>query len=334
MPYLGSSTLADVLEEVHRGDQPVVRGSQILDALSKHEHVVGFCEQCRRESPPTAALKGGRYVDAVVEMGIQLADALVYTSDRGILHRDIKPANILLTPSGRPMLLDFCLSLDDNTEAPNMRRGGTLPYSSPEQIQDSFLGTGDGSRFDPRSDVYSLGIILYECLTGVVPFGPPVGSADIKKSARQLLEAQTAPIKAIHEINGEVSSRLADTVQSCLAAEMDDRMSSPAELANQLRRHFSRPARLRRWVWKRRFGAGVMGLAGVLIVAFAVAFVATRSSPGQRYMTRAMQSLESGRPEDAVRYLNSALLWDPRKSNARLARGLAHLELKDLRRTK
>src|SRR5262249_31055135 len=116
-------------------------------------------------------LHGSAYVRAILQIGARLADGLAHAHARGIIHRDLKPANVLLSDDGQPMLLDFNLAAD--TKAPCQRAaalvGGTLPYMAPEQLE--ALRDGAGPRpADPRSDLYALGLILHELLTGVHPF--------------------------------------------------------------------------------------------------------------------------------------------------------------------
>ena len=98
----------------------------------------------------------------------QVADALDYAHHQGVIHRDVKPANILLTATDQAKLSDFGLSLlaDNNQETGVVR--GTPHYMSPEQAR--------GKKLDYRSDLYALGVILYECATGSDPIsGPDAG---------------------------------------------------------------------------------------------------------------------------------------------------------------
>src|SRR5207247_3990759 len=127
-------------------------------------------------SVPPATLKrleGFTYVEAVVWLGCCLADGLAHAHERGILHRDLKPANVLLTDDGQPMLLDFNLSEDVKLRGSvaAARMGGTLPYMAPEQLQ-AFQDQRRVS-FDGRSDIYALGVLLFELLTGRHPFTIP-----------------------------------------------------------------------------------------------------------------------------------------------------------------
>src|SRR5260221_1184798 len=119
-------------------------------------------------SLPREMLAGMSYVEAILWIGARLADGLGHAHQRGILHRDLKPANILLTDEGQPMLLDFNLSEDTKRHptASAAQVGGTLPYMAPEHLE-AFQG---GARpVDARSDLYSLGIILYQLLTRLPP---------------------------------------------------------------------------------------------------------------------------------------------------------------------
>ena len=120
-------------------------------------------------------LSGLTYVEAVLWIGAKLADGLSHAHERGILHRDLKPANVLLADDGRPMLLDFNLSADlkQSASVREMLVGGTLPYMAPEQIYAFQQRIHSG---DTRSDMFSLGVILFELLAGRNPFSVRQGS--------------------------------------------------------------------------------------------------------------------------------------------------------------
>ena len=111
------------------------------------------------------------YVQAVLWLVARLADGLAHAHERGILHRDLKPANILLGDDGEPLLLDFNLAADTKlrSHASAALIGGTLPYMAPEHLQ----ALKDGTRLpDARSDLYSLGAILFELLTAPAVSNP------------------------------------------------------------------------------------------------------------------------------------------------------------------
>ena len=134
MPYLGSATLADVLDIAFVNGCPPERASAILATARDHERFLAFVDRAYAGMDEHPIFTRGSYVDGVVQLAIELAEALAYTHSQGILHRDLKPSNVLLTPIAQPMLLDFNLSCDIHLDVG--RVGGTLPYMPPEQIRE------------------------------------------------------------------------------------------------------------------------------------------------------------------------------------------------------
>ena len=238
MPYHGSATLADLLEIAFQDETPPTASRVILEAAREREQIVDFVESDTADRNVDPVLSRGNYVDGVVRLGVQMADALAYTHERGILHRDLKPSNVLLTPDGVPMLLDFNLASDIETGA--SRLGGTLPYMPPEQIRDVHLQPFEADLSgDPRSDVFSLAVILYELLTGKLPFGDPPACVKPRQAAEEFLAAQKQPPRSVREMNPAVSTGIAKLLHKCLALEPSERPASAADLAGELKAYFS-----------------------------------------------------------------------------------------------
>jgi serine/threonine-protein kinase len=166
--------------------------------------------------------RGGRLAAAAAaRIGLDVARALGAAHLRGIVHRDVKPGNILLAPDGRAMITDFGIArLAADAEA--ARSGttlGSVHYFSPEQAR--------GAPTSPASDIYGLGLVLYEALTGTRPFGGE--STDAIALAR--IDAEPPSPKAIRP---EVPSELDAVVQRALAPHPDDRYANGAAMAAAL----------------------------------------------------------------------------------------------------
>lgn len=156
-----------------------------------------------------------------VEMMAQVSDAVAYAHRRGVVHRDLKPANILIE-SGRPRLVDFGLAVHQEFQYRLRERCGTPAYMSPEQVR------GESHRVDSRSDIWSLGVTLYELLVGRLPFAG--------KDQRELFEAiVVAEPFSMREFAPHVSHELDRICRKCLGKRKSDRYQSASELASDLR---------------------------------------------------------------------------------------------------
>lgn len=167
-----------------------------------------------------------------VEVALQCTEALIAAHDRGIVHRDIKPENIMLTPSGRVKVLDFGLARrlgpepEPTPPAPGEETvstvetvGGTVGYMSPEALLSRPI--------DARSDVFSLGIVLYEALTGRHPFR----DATFMATADRILHAEPPKISSI---NPQVPQSLELVIERMIAKSAEDRYATAHELRTAL----------------------------------------------------------------------------------------------------
>src|SRR5262249_8639077 len=123
---------------------------------------------------PLNMFAGMSYTDAVLWIAARLADGLAHAHARGILHRDLNPANILLPDEGQPMLRDVNLAEDINGRGPT-HLGGTVPYMAPEQLVALCQGPTAAGGMGEHGDLYALGVILFELLTGRYPFATTRG---------------------------------------------------------------------------------------------------------------------------------------------------------------
>ncbi len=187
-----------------------------------------------------AALDGAHashasYVDSILWMVARLADGLAHAHDRGILHRDLKPANILLTPDGTPLLLDFGLAEDTKQRAAHAAKmAGTAPYMSPEQM--AIFGGGAGT-LDARSDLYALGLILFQLLAGRPAH--PTYPGPMRAALPKMLADRRGPAPSVRTHNAAVTPAVDAIVRKCLQPLPVDRYATAHDLAEDIDLHLA-----------------------------------------------------------------------------------------------
>jgi serine/threonine protein kinase/Flp pilus assembly protein TadD len=161
-------------------------------------------------------------IEQTLDIVIKLADALAYAHNLGMIHRDIKPANVLLASLDRPVLSDFGIArlINESGLTASGMLIGTPAYMSPEQ--------GRGEHIDARSDIYSLGIVLYEMLTGRPPYDADTPYAIILKHIND-------PLTPPHVLTSPMPEAVERIVFKCLAKDATDRFAGMAELRDALR---------------------------------------------------------------------------------------------------
>lgn len=269
MPYFGAATFADLWKSLHGMKSCPTSGQIIVDTLSvaclrtlrftsigkssAHSESVAVEivaePDCSSAGSPKAAfsleqpvavstflkrLSSTPFVNAVLQMTAELADALHHAHERGLLHRDLKPANILLADDGRAMLLDFNLAVSNQNGKVEGTAGGTLPYMSPEQLQ-SVLG--DATTVDERSDIYAVGLILFELLTGLHPF--PMYRGTVEEIARRMLSDRRINHPPMRQRNALITPAVEAIVRKCIDPDPGHRYQSADQLKEDLERHLA-----------------------------------------------------------------------------------------------
>lgn len=233
MQYAPGGTLASVLERLEKIPREKWNGAAYLKAVAD--------ELDRRgETPPTESaimskLAVMTWPQVVCWIGSQLGRALDYAHRLGVLHRDIKPANVLLTAEGVPKLADFNIGFSDQLEGASAAAyfGGSLAYMSPEQLQAvNPRSDKQAQDLDARSDLYSLGILLWELSTGDRPF--PESGPNVQPSIESMIAQRESHHRTLASASAQDDIGLRQRLIRCLAADPADRIQTGLELAHEL----------------------------------------------------------------------------------------------------
>ncbi len=206
----------DAIEETIGGERRQAVVMQLVNGKSLRQ----LLDEQKRLSP-----------DLTMHIGACVASALDCAHHANLVHRDVKPGNILITPDGRVLLTDFGIAkglagtADDDLTSPNVMMG-TAKYLSPEQVR--------GRKLDGRADLYSLGLVLYECLAGRVPF---LGETDADTALARLNREATD----LTRLRPTLPLGLAPLIHKLLERKPDMRYTSGAEVRSELQRIAAQP---------------------------------------------------------------------------------------------
>lgn len=234
MQYLPGGTAVGLLEQRRRG--PVTDGGALLlRAVDAAMEAKGEIRPA--DSSVRAEIARLDWPETVAWVGRRLADALDYAAHHGVLHHDIKPANVLFTAEGIPKLADFALGeTAGRTASHGPGAPDALAYRSPEQLTRYLVP--DAPAPGDASDVYSLGVLLWEMLTGATPFDdPPVdeNGHDAETYARMLaVRRDGVSAAALARLPEDTPAALRRVLLDCLHEDPERRWRGGAELAGQL----------------------------------------------------------------------------------------------------
>jgi eukaryotic-like serine/threonine-protein kinase len=273
--------LAGAHASQHQLDRFLTEAKAVADL--QHPNIVQIYDIDEHDGLPFFSLEfvGGGSLDAKVHRKPQppreaahmvetLAQAMQYAHEHGVIHRDLKPANILLTVDGMPKITDFGLAKRLEEESSQTKSGtlmGTPNYMAPEQAR------GEVQLVGPLADVYTLGAILYELLTG----RPPFQGATVLETVKQVTNEEPMPPSRLQP---HVPRDLETICLKCLQKDMVKRYGSARLLADDLRRFLSdepilaRPVsnweRLSRWCRRNPRVAALVGTVALLLIVVAV----------------------------------------------------------------
>jgi serine/threonine protein kinase len=237
MQLVPGGTLHGVADIVRLTPIPLRTGKLLLDCVDS-------ALEDRGESPPVESalrrrLARIKWHDAVCWLGARLAAALDYAHKSDVLHRDVKPANVLLTAEGSPKLADFNVSFNSKLDGatPAAYFGGSLAYMSPEQLEAANPAhPRDPKELDGRSDVFSLGVMLWELLTGERPFGDEHFTGSWNATLDSLIQRRRQGLTAesLRLLPRDLPLGMKDVILSCLNPDPNERPATAGELARQL----------------------------------------------------------------------------------------------------
>ena len=236
MQYVAGGTLADCIKQVRELPRENWTGERVLESI---DHcLVDANQTVPEQSSIRAQVQKMEWAEVVAWIGIQLARGLDYADDKGVLHRDVKPANILLSAEAIPKLVDFnvsCSGLNGRAGAA-AHFGGSLAYMSPEQLQVADpTDRREADELDGRSDLYSLGIVLWELWQGKRPWTLHDVAANWTEAVLMQKDLRHRDCELAFPAQTPAERVLERVLRGLLQVDPEDRPSSGNEVAARLR---------------------------------------------------------------------------------------------------
>jgi eukaryotic-like serine/threonine-protein kinase len=311
MPYLGGASLSAVLAKLWSDSPQPVSGEQLLEALEKvaapDPKAVAQAKKSASDKADTspaseldepkaegsaAALRALTYERAAAWLVAQLADGLHHAHERGILHRDIKASNILISADAQPLLLDFNLARAQDEDAAHATIGGTVAYMSPEHLR-ALVGRTPAliRQVDRRSDIYSLGMVLAEMLTGRRPFEQSGSYSVLPVQIEAMAVERSKSVPSLKRERPDISWGIDSITRKCLEPDPKRRYQRADHLADDLRRllddrsllhapELSRVEQTRKFIRRHprlTSSSTVAGIAAVVVLAVGMALAGARN---------------------------------------------------------
>jgi serine/threonine protein kinase len=304
MPFFGSATFEDLLSR--RRQTPNARGELILEVAAAAAEL----DPRNPQATMPASFARRPFVEGAVWLLRGIAEGLSKAHQSGYLHLDLKPSNILLAAGACPMLADFNLSqrIDEKLKA----IGGTVPYMAPEQLR-RFCGEKE-VEVTAAADVFSLGVIAHELLTGEHPYGPIDPDVEPRKLARQLLEKPPEVRRRPTSARG-MNGSLLRLVERCLSTDPKLRPSSE-ELRSLLTAELKPRARLVR-----------LGLRKPLVTGMVALLVAGAMAGGGVKTYTYLRDYEKNEARKALREKNYTTAMELLAPKAETTTDVEHLSL-------
>jgi serine/threonine protein kinase/Flp pilus assembly protein TadD len=338
MPYFGGASLSAVLQRLRDGRAPAT-AAEFLRALAEAAGGVGSGQwavdrknssslptaHCPLPTPPPYA--GWDYLRAAAWIGAGLAEALHHAHERGVLHRDVKPSNVLIDRDGQPLLLDFNLAQDLNTEPARATVGGTVAYMAPEHLR--ALAARDPAlsrQVDRRADVYSLGMVLFEMAAGESPFDQSASYAPLPALIEAMAVERGRGVPSLRRKRPDVPWGLESIVRKCLMPDPGRRYQRAEDLAEDLRRfladlplkhapELSLRERAAKWLRRhpRLASSGSVGTAAAVVLLCTLGALAA----ARGHLVQARDELEASQAQDRRRDFEALALKALRLGNTR-----------------
>lgn len=239
MQYLAGGTLADCIKRVRDLPPAMWDGKKILESID--QNLLDASQTAPEQSNVRQQIAKMEWAEVVAWFGIQLAEGLDYANGKGVLHRDVKPANILLSAEAIPKLADFnvsCSGLSGRAGAAAYF-GGSLAYMSPEQLEVADpTNSREANELDGRSDLYALGIVLWELWQGVRPWTLTDIASSWTEAVAMQQNIRRSPLAPRRPAQTAAERVLEKVLRGLLSVDPADRPRNGKETAARLRLAF------------------------------------------------------------------------------------------------